>query len=48
VTLPWTPGFFPVPILCLVTEFAPREFFEDALPVALAGGFAAEPSVAVP
>ena len=38
---------FPVPILCLVTEFAPREFFEDALPVALAGGFAAEPSVEV-
>jgi hypothetical protein len=40
------PGTRPGPrtILCLVTgtEFAQRDFFEGALPVALAGSFAAE------
>jgi len=43
---PGTP-IFPVPILGLVTgtEFEPREFFDNALPVALAGSLAAEPAV---
>ena len=43
---PGTP-IFPVPILGLVTgtEFEPREFFDDALPVALAGSFVAEAAV---
>jgi hypothetical protein len=41
---PGTRPGFPHTILCLVTgaEFAQREFFEGALPVALAGSFAAE------
>jgi|SRR6516225_7387136 len=38
---------FPRTILCSVagTEFATREFFDNALPVALAGSFAAKPAV---
>src|SRR6516164_9479212 len=42
-----TTPIFPVPILGLVTgtEFEPREFFDDALPVALAGSFVAEAAV---
>ena len=45
-----TPGawpLFPRTILypAADTEFAPREFFEDALPVPLAGSFATERSV---
>ena len=43
---PGTP-IFPVPILGLVTgtEFEPREFFDNALPVALAVSLAAKPAI---
>ena len=46
---PGTRPGFPRTILCLVTgaEFAQREFFEGALPVALAGSFAAELAIEV-